>query len=166
MGPHKKQGNPPFLKQLSELSFVPGSHVAGVGVDIIRISRVSKAYQRRPARFLERIFSSREQAALAQKNFPITSLAARFAGKEAVAKALGCGIGPVRWHELEILQGKNGMPFISLSGRAALLAQQHGIDAVNVSLSHEGSWAIAFAVAYKKQEVRSKKQEAGDRKQD
>ncbi|MEW5921731.1 MAG: holo-ACP synthase [Bacillota bacterium] len=140
--------------------------VTGVGVDLIRVARVTRAYRRRPARFLQRIFSLGEQAALAQRSNPLPSLAARFAAKEAVAKALGCGIGPVRWNELEIMRGERGEPVVRLLGGAARLARQLGVAGVAVSLAHDGPWAIAFAVAYRKQEARSRKQEIGDRKQD
>jgi holo-[acyl-carrier protein] synthase len=138
--------------------------VAGVGVDLIRIRRVEQAYLRRPERFLHRIFSLREQALLSQRNYPPATLAARFAAKEAVAKALGCGIGPVRWYELEIVPGGKGAPYVCLRGEAERLARQRGIDGVAVSLAHDGPWAMAFAVAYKKQEARSKKQEVGEKK--
>lgn len=124
--------------------------VAGVGVDLIRIRRVEQAYLRRPERFLQRIFSLREQALLSQRNYPPATLAAHFAAKEAVAKALGCGIGPVRWYELEVVPGgKGGAPSVCLSGEAEHLARQRGIDAVAVSLTHDGPWAMAFAVAYR-----------------
>lgn len=136
--------------------YVEGS-VVGVGVDLIRIARVERAYCRRPARFLQRIFSAGEQAALAKRGNPLPSLAARFAAKEAVAKALGCGIGPVRWPELEILAGERGEPLVRLLGNAARLARQRGVAAVAVSLAHDGPWAIAFAVAFKKQVARGRK---------
>lgn len=123
--------------------------VAGVGVDLIRIKRVARAYRRRPARFLQRIYSARERADLAERGCPITALAARFAAKEAVAKTLGCGIGPVRWNELEILQGKKGEPVVRLLGAAAGLARRKKITGVAVSLAHDGAFALAFAVAYR-----------------
>ncbi|HAP32819.1 MAG TPA: holo-[acyl-carrier-protein] synthase [Firmicutes bacterium] len=127
--------------------------VAGVGVDLIRVKRVARAYRRRPARFLQRIYSSRERDALAERDYPLTSLASRFAAKEAVAKALGCGIGPVRWSELEILQGKKGEPVVRLLGAAAGLARRQKIAGVAVSLAHDGAFALAFAVAYRTRSV-------------
>ena len=139
--------------------------VAGVGVDLIRIRRVEQAYLRRPERFLQRIFSLREQAFLLQRGHPPATLAARFAAKEAVAKALGCGIGPVSWNELEIVPGGKGAPSVCLRGEAERLARLQGIAGVAVSLTHDGPWAMAFAVAYRRQEARSRKQEAGSRRQ-
>ncbi len=133
--------------------------VTGVGVDLIRIRRVEQAYLRRPERFLQRIFSLREQAFLSQRGYAPASLAARFAAKEAVAKALGCGIGPVRWYELEIMPGVKGAPTVCLRGEAKRLARLQGIAGVAVSLTHDGPWAMAFAVAYKRQEAGNKKQE-------
>ena len=130
--------------------------VAGVGVDLVRIRRVEQAYLRRPVRFLERIFSAREQALLSQRGYSPAVLAARFAAKEAVSKALGCGIGPVRWNEMEILPDSRGLPTVVLCGKAEHVAQEKRIAGIAVSLSHDGPWAMAFAVAYRNQKEEDK----------
>ncbi len=159
MGHNNGEITPPSL-----LQYINGP-VAGVGVDLIRIRRVEQAYLRRPERFLQRIFSPREQAFLSQRGYAPASLAARFAAKEAVAKALGCGIGPVRWYELEIVPGDKGAPSVCLQGEAERLARLQGIAGVAVSLTHDGPWAMAFAVMYKKQEdAGGKKQETRSRR--
>ncbi len=132
---------------------IKGSLV-GVGVDLIRVARVEQAYRRRPGRFLRRIFSAAEQDELAERGNPPSSLAGRFAAKEAVAKALGCGIGPVSWSELEILRDNRGKPYVHLLGGARRLARKLGISGVAVSFAHDGPWAVAFAVAYRKREAR------------
>ena len=77
----------------------------------------------------------------------MSSLAARFAAKEAVSKALGTGIGRVAWREIEILRGPARQPVLVLSGEAQLLAQQLGLDQWTVSLSHTQGHAIALVVA-------------------
>ncbi len=133
--------------------------IEGVGVDLIAIKRVEQAYRRRPKRFLSRIFTAAELALFAQRPALIPAAAARFAGKEAVLKAIGCGIGPAALREVEILAPLGLKPQVRLSGAAARLAKERGITGIEVSLTHEPPFAGAIAVAYKKQEARSKKQE-------
>ena len=77
----------------------------------------------------------------------IESLAARWAAKEAVAKALGTGIGQVAWREIEVLQNDDGCPSLRLHGRAAALAAERGLTRWAVSLAHDGGLALAFVVA-------------------
>ena len=122
--------------------------IKGVGIDLIRIHRVARAYRRRPERFLRRIFSRKEIEILQHKKNLFPSLAARFAAKESIAKALGCGIGTVKWVELEILPGDKGQPIVFLHGNAGLWAEQHRIKGVEVSMSHDGPYAVAKAIAY------------------
>ncbi len=124
--------------------------VKGVGIDLIRIKRIARVYRRRPERFLKKIFTPQEIELIMKKGNPLPSIAARFAAKEAVAKALGCGIGVVRWCELEIIPGKRGKPRVILNGSAARWAEDSGIQGVEVSMSHDGPYAIAKAVAYGK----------------
>ncbi len=122
--------------------------VKGVGIDLIRVKRIANVFQRRPERFLKRIFTKKEIEELLKRRNPIPSIAARFAAKEAVAKALGCGIGVIRWREMEIIKEERGKPMVFLKGEAARWADQYGIKGVKVSMSHDGSYAIANAVAY------------------
>ena len=119
------------------------------GVDMVYIPRVENALKRYGARFIERVFTSREVAA--SHGYP-HELAARFAAKEAVAKALGVGMrvmSPlgVRWHEVETLRDRLGKPIVVLNGRAAERAQELGLVEWAISLSHEREYAIAFVVA-------------------
>jgi holo-[acyl-carrier protein] synthase len=125
--------------------------IKGVGIDLIHISRVARAFRRRPERFLRRIFSPEEIKILQRKANPFPSMAARFAAKEAVAKALGCGIGEVKWTELEILPGTKGKPTVFLRGRARAWAEHYGIKGVEVSMAHDGPYAMAQAVAWGQQ---------------
>lgn len=122
--------------------------VKGVGIDLIRIKRIARVYRRRPERFLRKIFTPKEIEIILRKGNPMPSIAARFAAKEAVAKALGCGIGVIRWCEMEILPGSKGKPQVYLWGKAARWAEKYGIKGVEVSMSHDGPYAIAKAVAY------------------
>jgi holo-[acyl-carrier protein] synthase len=122
--------------------------ILGVGVDLVSIERVGRAYRRRPERFLSRIFTAAEQELIKERRVPVPVLAARFAAKEAVLKAIGCGIGPAGLREVEVLAPRGMRPRVALHGHAARLAEERGITAVEVSLSHEPPFAAAFAVAY------------------
>ncbi len=114
------------------------------GVDIIEIDRVQKALIRWGERFLHRIYTPAE-IALCRGKAP--ALAVRFAGKEAVMKALGTGIRGVGWRDIEILPDSRGKPGVNLYGRAKARAQQLGMHHLSISLSHSHEYAIAFVVA-------------------
>src|SRR5512133_1188221 len=92
-----------------------GAPVLRTGVDIIEINRLEEVNPAIRERFLQRVYTPEERA-ICGKSW--ASLAGRFAAKEAVAKALGCGIGPVRWQEIEILRGESGEPLLVLHGKA------------------------------------------------
>jgi holo-[acyl-carrier protein] synthase len=114
------------------------------GVDLVEIERFEAAVQRHGRRFLERVFTARE---LAEVGGNLPSLAARFAAKEAVAKAFGTGIGAIRWQEVEILRGYARQPELHLHGEAARLAQAQGLGNWSLSLSHSRQHAVAMVVA-------------------
>jgi holo-[acyl-carrier protein] synthase len=114
------------------------------GVDLIEISRVEEAIARHGNRFLQRIYTKDE---LAYCRNDLASLAARFAAKEAVSKALGCGIGDVGWREIEIADDENKAPRLILRGAAEILAKDLGLATWSVSLSHTREHAVAFVVA-------------------
>ena len=114
------------------------------GVDILEIERMHSAIQRHGERLLRRIFTETE---LAEVGDNPASLAARFAAKEAVAKALGTGIGAVGWQEIEIRRGPARQPILELHGAARQLADELGLVNWAISLSHTQEQAIAMAVA-------------------
>ncbi|MBE2195540.1 MAG: holo-ACP synthase [Anaerolinea sp.] len=116
-----------------------------IGVDLIEISRVKAALERHGQRFLDRCFTPAEQAHC--EGAP-HRLAARFAAKEAVGKALGTGIGAVKWVEIEINSDPQGRPTLYLHGDAARIAAELAIRAWEVSLSHSAEMAIAFVVGW------------------
>jgi len=120
--------------------------VKGVGIDIVENQRIRRAYARFGQRFLERIFSPAELAQLGVSP-PLNRLAARFAGKEAVYKALGPTAFGIRWQEIEILRCPAGQPEVRLSGQTEQWAQARGITQVHLSLTHEVNYAAACAVA-------------------
>lgn len=121
--------------------------VKGSGVDIIEIYRIKKAVQA-TSRFKSRVFTGRELEACLGKKGQWSSLAARFAAKEAVSKALGTGIGPVKWTDIEVIAEEGGKPGVILHGQAQTIAGQLGIKALDLSLSHCREYAVAFVVAY------------------
>ena len=114
------------------------------GIDLIEIERIASAIERHGDRFLNRIFTARE---LADCNGRAESLAARFAAKEATAKALGTGFGEIAWDEVEIQRAENGAPTLVLYGKAAKLAEKEKLTTWSVSLSHTQSHAIAMVVS-------------------
>jgi holo-[acyl-carrier protein] synthase len=114
------------------------------GIDLLEIERLRDAIATHGERFLQRIFTPRELEANAEK---IESLAGRFAAKEAVSKALGCGIGDVSWKEIEILRAESGAPQLILHGAAERMASEQGLTNWSLSLSHSQSHAVAMAVA-------------------
>ncbi len=114
------------------------------GVDLVEIERFEAALDRHGSRFLERIFTEVE---MNEAGDHTASLAARFAAKEAVAKALGTGIGPVGWREIEIRRGSARQPVLLLHGAAAQLAAELGLTEWSISLSHSQGMAVAVAFA-------------------
>jgi holo-[acyl-carrier protein] synthase len=114
------------------------------GVDLIEISRIEEVVRRHGNRYLERVYTEAELQLLGGE---VESLAGRFAAKEAVAKALGCGIGVVTWKDIEILGDEQNAPVLTLRGAAAQKAEEIGLQTWSVSISHSMSHAVAFAVA-------------------
>jgi holo-[acyl-carrier protein] synthase len=114
------------------------------GVDIIEIPRIQAALDRHGDRFQERIFTSNE---IAECRGRADALAVRFAAKEATTKALGTGIGPVSWREVETLHKRSGEPYLILHGHAEMIAKYLGLTTWAISLSHSQENAIAVVVA-------------------
>jgi holo-[acyl-carrier protein] synthase len=117
--------------------------VAEIGVDIIEIPRIAEAIERFGDRFLRRVYTEREIAKYRDRT---SSLATRFAAKEAVMKVLGTGARGVGWHDVEILSDERGKPVVFLHGGAAERAQAIGIASIAVSLSDSKEYAVAVAL--------------------
>ncbi|MCD4801880.1 MAG: holo-ACP synthase [Anaerolineales bacterium] len=113
------------------------------GIDLIEIKRIQKALERHGDRFLDRIYT---EAEIKQARGNAPELAARFAAKEAASKALGTGIGPVSWREMETINDFSGKPQLHLHGRAALIAEELGYTTWSVSLTHSRDTAAAVVV--------------------
>lgn len=120
--------------------------ILGIGTDMVAKSRVQALMQRFPNKFALRILSEDERQCL-NKHTAVDYLAKRFAGKEAVAKALGTGIGEkVAFNEISITNLPNGKPQVTLLGKAQTLITEFNIKAIHISLSDEKDFALAFAV--------------------
>lgn len=119
--------------------------IAG-GCDLIEIERIAKALQRE--NFCTRIYTAAELSYAGSKKNQrkAASLAAVFAAKEAVAKALGVGLGQIGWREIEVRHDELGKPFVALSGRARALAEERGVKNIHLSLSHSREYALAMVI--------------------
>src|ERR1700728_551431 len=119
----------------------------GLGTDLIETRRVQESIDRFGERFLERIFTAGEQAYCLRKRNAAESFAARFAAKEAGAKALGTGISQgVGWLEIEVVRQPGGRPSLQFHGRAAQFAARLGAAHVALSLTHTSELAMASVV--------------------
>lgn len=118
-----------------------------VGTDILRVNRIEEVVQRLGDRFVRRILTEREQQEYRQSKQPERLLAKRFAAKEAIAKALGTGIGRgVSWQDIQIEHDDNGAPLVKLDGGALAAARGRGGQRVALSLADELDYVVAFAV--------------------
>lgn len=122
------------------------SPVLGVGVDAVEIDRFRDVLARRP-RMADRLFSAAEREFAGARHDPVPTLAARFAAKEAVMKALATGLGGVDFADIEVLSSPGGAPRLSISGRASQRAAVLGVSRWHVSLTHTDTMATAVVVA-------------------
>lgn len=121
--------------------------ILGLGTDLARASRFRAFLDQGKTALLERLFTDAERTYAAGKSDPAPNLAARFAAKEACLKALGLGWREgIGWHDMEVVPDALGRPDLVLSGRAAEIAQQKGVNAVHLSYSHEGDYAVATVI--------------------
>lgn len=121
--------------------------MTSIGIDLIEVKRIEETIARYGERFLARVFTASE---LEYCRGQAHQLAARFAAKEAVSKALGVGVqhpDGVAWREIEIISGARGKPSVQLSGQAAQRAGAIGLHTFALSLSHTREHAIAMVVA-------------------
>ena len=118
--------------------------IIGSGIDLAEIGRIQQSIDRYGERFINRIYTPAEQAYCLRKRNAAESFAARFAAKEAAAKALGTGISRgVHWLEIEVIRERSGRPSIQFHGRAAEIAQRLGVAHAALSLTHTSSLAMA-----------------------
>ena len=121
--------------------------IVGSGIDLTEIGRIQQSIDRYGQRFLDRVFTAAEQAYCLRKRNAAESLAARFAAKEAGAKALGTGISHgVTWREIEVVRLPTGRPTLRFHGRAARMAEHLGVARAALSLTHTRDAAMASVV--------------------
>jgi holo-[acyl-carrier protein] synthase len=121
--------------------------VLGIGVDLIECARIQHSLDRFGERFLHRVFTDGEIEYSMSMKFPARHLAARFAGKEAVSKAFGTGIGKAMgWRNIDIQKKPSGEPFLVFSGPAQELATKRGVTSALITLSHTDHHAMAVVV--------------------
>ena len=121
--------------------------IIGSGIDMVEIRRIQSSIDRYGRRFLDRIFTEAEQAYCLRKRNSAESFAARFAAKEAGAKALGTGISHgVSWLEIEVIREPSGRPSLRFHGRAAQIAARLGFTRAALSVTHTAELAAASVV--------------------
>lgn len=119
--------------------------IVSVGLDVVAVERFARAVARTPS-LADRLFTEAELLTPAGNRRTPASLAARFAAKEAVAKALGAPAG-LRWHDCEVVADPDGRPWLTVSGTVAAAAAARGVRRWHLSLSHDGGMASAMVVA-------------------
>src|SRR4029077_15562820 len=135
------EGNACRDEELSRMS------VLGTGVDLVECARITRSIDRFGDRFLHRVFTEGEIEYSMSMKFPARHLAARFAGKEAVAKAFGTGIGKaLGWRNIDIRKKPSGEPFLVFSESGQELATKRGVTSALITLSHTDHHAIACVV--------------------
>ena len=115
-----------------------------IGTDIVEIERFRSLDA--TSTFFSRVFSEDEIAYCLRHSDPAPHFAVTFAGKEAVLKTLGTGLRGLSWHDIEILSDTSGEPLVYLSSRAMHLVRDRGGHQVRISLSHNSTQALAFAI--------------------
>lgn len=121
--------------------------IKGIGVDAVDIERFRTSLLRTPS-MRDRLFTSEELAYVAPKIDPVPSLAARFAAREAVMKAMGLGLGAFGFHEVWVSRAESGEPSLVVVGKALELAKERGVSSWHLSLTHTDLVAIAYVVAH------------------
>ena len=120
--------------------------IRGIGIDAVDIERFRRSLERTPS-MQRRLFTDHELAYVAPKADPVPSLAARFASREAVMKAMGLGLGAFGFHDVWVDHRDSGEPLLNVTGRAAQLATERGIATWHLSITHTDQVAIAYVVA-------------------
>ena len=117
----------------------------GIGIDVVDIERFRISLERTPS-MRTRLFTPTELAYVEPQVDPVPSLAARFAAREAVMKALGLGLGAFGFHEVWVERAESGRPSLVFTGRAAELSAEAGVTTWHLSLTHSDLVAAAYVV--------------------
>jgi phosphopantetheine--protein transferase-like protein len=125
--------------------------VAGIGTDILNIRHIAHSVASPADPFVKKTFTKYEIDLILSRDNPLHCFATRFAGKEAVFKALSSPGDSIRLNEIEILEDETGKPAVILWGNVKEKAEQNGIGTIHLSLSYDTDYAVAFSVAMSKQ---------------
>ncbi len=118
------------------------------GIDLVDFPRIENMLEKHGDRFLDRVFTSREQADAAETRNRVEKLAGRFAAKEAVLKLIGTGWrGEIAWTDIEVINNALGQPQVNISGEVKRIAEELQIEQITISIAHTANFAIASAVA-------------------
>lgn len=118
------------------------------GIDLVDFKRIEQMLKRHEDRFLDRVFTSAEQAYANSNRDSTQTLAGRFAAKEAVLKLMGTGWrGKIAWTDIEVLNNPSGQPQVTVRGEVEKIAARLGVKQISVSITHTANFAIASAVA-------------------
>ncbi|MHC4215307.1 MAG: holo-ACP synthase [Planctomycetota bacterium] len=118
------------------------------GIDLVDRPRIKQMVQRHGQRFLNRVYTTKEQQYAESHRDNIEKLAGRFAAKEAVLKLMGTGwVGKIAWTDIEVVNNSAGQPEVTITGEVKRIAEKLGIDQISVSITHTANFAIASAIA-------------------
>ena len=120
--------------------------IVGIGVDAVEIDRFRRSLERTPS-MKSRLFTSEELDYVEPHDDPTASLAARFAAREAVMKAMGVGLGAFEFHDVWVQRADSGRPTLAVTGRAQQIANELGVTDWHLSITHTASTAIAYVIA-------------------
>ncbi|MEE9369942.1 MAG: holo-ACP synthase [Sedimentisphaerales bacterium] len=121
------------------------------GIDLVDFPRIKDMVEQHGERFVNRVFTTAEQAYAEANKSGIEKLAGRFAAKEAILKLMGTGWrGKIAWTDIEIVNNPTGQPEVTLTGEVEKIANKLGIKHISVSITHTANFAIASAVAIAK----------------
>lgn len=118
------------------------------GIDIVNINRIRKILLERKTQFYKKIFTPKEIEYISKGGDKPETVAGIFAAKEAISKVLGTGIGMVSWTDIEILHDEKGKPFVGLLNNGEVRKDEIGIETIDLSISHEEDYAMAFAIGF------------------
>lgn len=120
--------------------------IVGIGVDAVEIDRFRRSLERTPS-MKARLFTREELDYVKPHDDPTASLAARFAAREAVMKAMGVGLGAFEFHDVWVQRAESGRPTLAVTGRAQQIANELGVTDWHLSITHTDSTAIAYVIA-------------------
>jgi len=121
--------------------------IYGIGIDLVRVSRIEDALNRWGERFIGRVFAAEEAALCLKRAVPSSCFALRFAAKEAFSKAIGLGMRKgVRWKDIEVFHHPGGKPGLKLHGRSLEICNEAGITRIHLSLSDDRGYGVATVI--------------------